>query len=204
MQGRGQKQDGVDTTTRCSTTQVSYTERNNGLAIFCDFFNVVCQKTLHPTNDLDGLGDGWYECIEDNSLPLTRDLIINTLARWQTNKSMEGLWKIRITAKNPNVSPPTVFQGVPGNPGLHRQHRADGELRNHRRDLQRQPDRGGRLREVPGRDSHGRHGSHECRQSWQPVPRDVGRRLLPRTGVNTHDRPAPSWSRAILFSGSGL
>lgn len=107
-----QKQDGVDTYhPLLNDVQVSYSERSNGLTIFCDFFNTVCQKTLHPTNDSDGLGDGWYEYIEDDSLPLTRDLITNTLARWQTNKSMEGLWKIRITGKNPNVSPPTVFVG---------------------------------------------------------------------------------------------
>ncbi|MEP6916193.1 MAG: hypothetical protein ABJC89_11130 [Acidobacteriota bacterium] len=107
------RDDGVDTYhPLLNDVQVSYTERNNGAPIFCSFFEFVCQKTLHPTNDVDGLGDGWYEYIEDATLPLTRDLITNTLGRWQTTAAMEGRWKLRLTAKNPNVSPPTVFNGV--------------------------------------------------------------------------------------------
>ena len=106
------KDDGIDTYhPLLNDVEVSYTERVNGAPVFCDLFNVVCQQTLHPTNDGDGLGDGWYPYIEDATLPLTRDLITNTLARWQTTPGMEGRWKIRITGKNPNVSPPTVFPG---------------------------------------------------------------------------------------------
>lgn len=107
------KDDGVDTYhPLLNPVEVSYTERNNGAPVLCDFFNLVCQRTLHPTNDSDGLGDGWYPYIEDASLPLTRDLITNTLARWQTTAAMEGRWKVKLTAKNPNVSPPTVFNGI--------------------------------------------------------------------------------------------
>jgi hypothetical protein len=107
------RNDGIDTYhPLLNDVEVSITERNNGAPIFCDAFNIVCQRTVHPTNDLDGLGDGWYPYLEDATLPLTVDLITNTLGRWQTTVGMEGTWKIKITGKNPNVTPPTVFAGV--------------------------------------------------------------------------------------------
>src|SRR5262249_15385620 len=67
--------------------------------------------TLHPTNDGDGLGDGWYTYLEDTTPPLTRHLVVSVLGRWQTTPAMEGLWKIRVTAKNPNTSPTTLLPG---------------------------------------------------------------------------------------------
>ena len=73
---------------------------------------LVCQRTLHPTNDSDGLGDGWYPYLEDSTPPLTRHLVVSVLGRWQTTAAMEGTWKMQITAKDPNISPPTVYHGM--------------------------------------------------------------------------------------------
>jgi hypothetical protein len=60
----------------------------------------VCKVALTPTDDLDGNGPGWYEYLEDHKGFFTRHLVLDTLGRWQTNVAMEGLWYIRITAKN--------------------------------------------------------------------------------------------------------
>jgi hypothetical protein len=109
-----QKLDGVDTYhPLLNDVTVSVAEWNSGSPIFCDIFsNFVCQQVLHPTNDGDGLGDGWYPYLEDTTGPFTRHLVTSVLGRWQTTAAMEGLWKIKITAKDPNVTPPTVFPGI--------------------------------------------------------------------------------------------
>jgi hypothetical protein len=60
----------------------------------------LCKVALTPTDDGDGHGPGWYEYLEDDTGLFTRHLVLDTLARWQTNVAMEGLWQIRITAKN--------------------------------------------------------------------------------------------------------
>ena len=67
--------------------------------------------TLTPTDDGDGLGPGWYSYIEDLAPPHQRFLVQDLLARWQTNSSMEGDWQMRMTAKDPSTSPPTVYPG---------------------------------------------------------------------------------------------
>src|SRR5262249_53408199 len=41
-----------------------------------------------------------------------RFLVVDKLASWFTNATMEGLWQIRITAKDPSVNPPLVFPGI--------------------------------------------------------------------------------------------
>ncbi len=109
--------DGVDDwhpLTNQITVKVS--EAVNGIPIQCDPINhpgdIVCDQVLVATDDGDGLGDGWYTYLEDLSLPSQRFLVNDVLGHWLTNASMEGLWKIRITAKNPATSPPTVFPGV--------------------------------------------------------------------------------------------
>jgi hypothetical protein len=93
---------------------VKISEAANGVPIDCDpggGFDVVCDRLLTATDDGDGLGDGWYEYLEDVKGALTRNLVQDQLALWVTDPSMEGLWKIRITAKDPSTSPPTVFAG---------------------------------------------------------------------------------------------
>jgi hypothetical protein len=72
----------------------------------------VCDATLTPTDDGDGLGPGWYTYLEDTKGLNTRFLVVDKLASWFTNAAMEGNWRIRITAKDPSVSPPLVFPGV--------------------------------------------------------------------------------------------
>lgn len=69
-----------------------------------------CDVTLTPTDDGDGLGPGWYEYLEDLKGVSQRFLVVDKLASWFTNAAMEGLWRIRITAKDP--SGPFVFPGV--------------------------------------------------------------------------------------------
>jgi hypothetical protein len=72
---------------------------------------VVCDVTLTPTDDGDGLGPGWYEYLEDTKGTMQRFLVVDKLASWLTSAAMEGLWRIRITAKDPSVNPPLVFPG---------------------------------------------------------------------------------------------
>ncbi|HXJ43238.1 MAG TPA: hypothetical protein VNH18_28415, partial [Bryobacteraceae bacterium] len=108
------KLDGIDTYhPLLNDINVSIAEWNNGSPIPCDpAFDLVCQRNLHPTNDSDGLGDGWYPYLEDNTPPYTRHLVLSVLGRWQTTPAMEGLWSIKITAKDPNTTPPTVYAGI--------------------------------------------------------------------------------------------
>jgi hypothetical protein len=109
------KDDGVDTYhPLLNDVEVSIAEWDSGAPHLCNFPfpDLVCQRTLHPTNDSDGLGDGWYPYLEDSTQPLTRHLVLSILGRWQTTPAMEGTWKMKITAKDPNTSPPTVYHGV--------------------------------------------------------------------------------------------
>lgn len=91
---------------------VKKSEFVNGVPVQCAPFDYVCDVSLTPTDDGDGLGPGWYEYIEDLAPPQQRFLIVDLLGRWQTNASMEGLWKIRITAKDPSTSPPSLYPGA--------------------------------------------------------------------------------------------
>jgi hypothetical protein len=107
------RDDGIDTYhPLLNDVDVSVAQWHNGVPLFCDiFFDWVCQRTLHPTNDGDGFGDGWYTYLEDTTPPFTQHLVTSTLGRWQTTAAMEGLWKIRLTAKNPNTMPTTLLPG---------------------------------------------------------------------------------------------
>jgi hypothetical protein len=80
---------------------VSYSEWVAGVPIQCMPGEYVCDKTLTPTDDGDGFGPGWYEYIEDLQGANQRFLVTDKLASWLTSAAMEGLWKIRITAKDP-------------------------------------------------------------------------------------------------------
>lgn len=81
-----------------------------GIPQQCTPGNFVCDATLTPTDDGDGLGPGWYEYLEDIKGPDQRFLVVDKLASWFTNSAMEGLWQIRITAKD--SSGPFVFAGI--------------------------------------------------------------------------------------------
>jgi len=91
---------------------VKKSEFINGFPVPCAPGDFVCDVVLTPTDDGDGHGPGWYPYIEDLSAPAQRFLVVDVLGRWDTNANMEGLWKIRITAKNPATSPPQIFNGV--------------------------------------------------------------------------------------------
>jgi hypothetical protein len=69
-----------------------------------------CVVKLTPTDDNDGLGPGWYPYLEDTKGVHTRHRIVDVLARWQTNVAMEGLWQIKMTAKDPIG--PIVYPGI--------------------------------------------------------------------------------------------
>lgn len=93
---------------------VKISEMVNGIPQDCDpggGFDFVCDRTLTATDDGDGLGDGWYDYLEDFKGPQTRSLVQDQLGLWVTDASMEGLWRIRITAKDTGTTPPTVFAG---------------------------------------------------------------------------------------------
>jgi len=91
---------------------VKISEWFGGVPQQCAPGDFVCDVKLIPTDDGDGLGPGWYEYLEDTKGVNQRFLVVDKLASWFTNTAMEGLWQIRITAKNPSVSPPLVFPGV--------------------------------------------------------------------------------------------
>lgn len=97
-----------------NTIQVKISEFLNGVPQDCDpgpVLDFICDVALTPTDDGDGLGDGWYDYLDDYKGPWTRNLIQDQLASWSTDQTMEGLWKIRITAKDTGTNPPTVFAG---------------------------------------------------------------------------------------------
>ena len=95
-----------------NNVKVKYSEWSFGIPQQCEPGEFVCDKTLTASDDGDGLGDGWYEYLEDYNGPNQKFLVEDKLASWHTSAAMEGLWKIRITAKDPSTTPPTVFPGV--------------------------------------------------------------------------------------------
>jgi hypothetical protein len=91
---------------------VKISEWFGGLPQQCAPGDFVCDVTLTPSDDGDGLGPGWYEYLEDTKGLNQRFLVVDKLASWFTNAAMEGFWQLRITAKDPSASPPVVFPGV--------------------------------------------------------------------------------------------
>jgi len=89
---------------------VKVSEWLSGVPQMCAPGEVVCDVTLTPTDDGDGFGPGWYPYLEDIKGPNQRFLVVDKLASWFTNPSMEGLWWLRLTAKDP--SGPVLFPGV--------------------------------------------------------------------------------------------
>lgn len=105
------REDGVDTFHPLTNAiSVSVAEWIGGFPLMCAPFQFVCDQTLVATDDGDGLGGGWYTYLESTTPPHTRHLVLDTLGRWETNNAMEGLWTIRISAKNPATG--TVFSGI--------------------------------------------------------------------------------------------
>lgn len=82
---------------------VKVTETVSGVPYFADY-------DLSPSDDGDGLGYGWYTYLEDTSGSAQRALWLDKLAVWQSAGFAEGLWKMRITAKDPDSG--QVFPGV--------------------------------------------------------------------------------------------
>jgi hypothetical protein len=82
---------------------VKVTETIGSVSTFVDY-------TLSPTDDGDGLGHGWYTYLEDTKGFVQRALWLDKLAVWQSSGFAEGLWKMRITAKDPASS--QVYPGV--------------------------------------------------------------------------------------------
>ncbi len=89
---------------------VGISEWFGGIPQQCAPGDFVCDVTLTPMDDGDGLGPGWYEYLEDTKGLNQRFLVVDKLASWFTNAAMEGVWLIRITAKDPSV--PLVFPGI--------------------------------------------------------------------------------------------
>lgn len=89
---------------------VGVSEWFNGIPSMCAPGDFVCNVTLTPTDDGDGFGPGWYTYLEDITGPNQRFLVLDKLASWFTNVAMEGLWRIRITAKDP--AGPILLPGV--------------------------------------------------------------------------------------------
>jgi hypothetical protein len=88
---------------------VAVSEWFNGNPVMCAPGDFVCDTVLTPTDDGDGFGPGWYTYLEDLQGPNQRFLVVDKLASWSTNAAMEGLWQIRITAKDP--SGPSLLPG---------------------------------------------------------------------------------------------
>ena len=59
-----------------------------------------CEVKLTPMDDGDGHGPGWYPYLEDTKGVHTRHRIVDVFARWHTTPAMEGVWQMRITAKD--------------------------------------------------------------------------------------------------------
>ena len=68
--------------------------------------NEPCPVVLTPTDDGDGFGPGWYRYLKDET-GIERNLVVNTLARWQTTQADEGMWSIKMEAKDPATN--TLF-----------------------------------------------------------------------------------------------
>ncbi len=88
-------------------------------------------------------------------------------ASWSTNAAMEGLWQIRIAAKDPSVRCSCRASRRCASASTTRRHpapralaqrqaqiEANPPLDDHRRDVQGQPDAGDRVRQVPGGHDH--------------------------------------------------
>ena len=88
---------------------VGVSEWFSGSPVMCAPGDFVCDVTLTPTDDGDGFGPGWYTYLEDTQGPNQRFLVVDKLASWSTTPAMEGLWRIRITAKDP--SGPALLPG---------------------------------------------------------------------------------------------
>lgn len=107
------KDDGIDTWHPLTNTiDISVTKFVGAVQLEESPGDTIFNLNLIATDDGDGLGEGWYEYLEDHTAPSTRFLVVDKLARWLTNASMEGEWEIRMEAKDPNVSPPTFYPGV--------------------------------------------------------------------------------------------
>jgi hypothetical protein len=89
---------------------VGVSEWFGGIPLMCAPGDFVCDVTLTPTDDGDGFGPGWYTYLEDLQGPNQRFLVLDKLASWHTTQAMEGLWRIRITAKDP--AGPVLLPGV--------------------------------------------------------------------------------------------
>jgi len=89
---------------------VKISEWFGGIPQQCAPGDFVCDVPLTPTDDADGFGPGWYVYLEDLQGPNQRFLVVDKLASWFTNVAMEGLWWIRISAKDP--SGPVLFPGI--------------------------------------------------------------------------------------------
>lgn len=94
--------------------KVKISEWFNGTPQECSPGNFVCDATVIPGDDGDGLGPGWYDYLEDIKGINQRFLVVDKLASWATNSAMEGLWQIRITAKDPSdpTRPRPTFPGA--------------------------------------------------------------------------------------------
>jgi hypothetical protein len=92
--------------------QVKVSEWLSGIPQQCAPGDFVCDVTLTPTDDGDGFGPGWYPYLEDIKGLNQRFLVVDKLASWFTNSDMEGMWQIRITAKDPNPAIPVLYPGV--------------------------------------------------------------------------------------------
>lgn len=92
---------GASWETLSNNVVVNISEWLNGVPQPCAPGDFVCSTTLTATDDLDGLGGGWYTYLEDTILPWTRGLVVDKLAEWHTG-DREGLWTIELTAKDGN------------------------------------------------------------------------------------------------------
>ena len=107
------KDDGIDTWHPLTNTiDVDVTKFVGAVQLEESPGDTIFNLNLTATDDGDGLGDGWYEYLEDYTATSTRFLVMDKLARWGTNSSMEGEWEIRMEAKDPNVNPPTLYPGA--------------------------------------------------------------------------------------------
>lgn len=86
-------------------------ESVGGIPAPCSAGRYLGDLVLTPADDGDGLGPGWYPYVGNLTLPGQRLPVAGVLGYWETTAEMEGLWKIRATVKNPEVSPPEVYAG---------------------------------------------------------------------------------------------
>ncbi len=89
---------------------VKVSEWFGGIPQQCEPGEFVCDRLLTPIDDGDGFGPGWYDYIEDIKGINQRFLVVDKLASWVTNSQMEGIWRIRLTAKDPSI--PMLLPGV--------------------------------------------------------------------------------------------